>query len=626
MYLNCQDTVERKMLLMYFYKEDAPVTKHFDKLLSEKPELVSMINEKFHFLAWDVSRTDLVNILEISIERNFKDRNMIKLLREGVPGLFVFMPIAECLTMFRFIPYDASSSTIVNTLEECSEYYMTELEIALHLQNNFTNNKDETKPEVVHQIMYEQMGNRDYDCFELDREDHEHYLFRKVAYAYFGPPKDETNMYDETQTSTVNDMIKVIKKQCLKYTNNPKLVVFACIYNITTPLPREKLEKCKKDEDYNPFTDFNAKPIFVVPKCADVDNACRTFIDTDLRVYINWESYLEENKLGKCLCVTPKDGRYQGDCWNRVILEYNPSPACGLGIQVLNTIDIAAMAVGVAAGVGGLVALIPAVVVAAPILVPISIVSGTAVSVYTLFRSGHSLYDRLTHKQTMSVMDGEARGAYLNIAAGALGFAGSGARFADGLTGANVLMSGAAISNSTYEVYNQWKSNNEVGYLTWIQLSSSILFFGHSVYNLQSSGTIITETQQQTLEDISTSLRSNRHRKTFNKITKETVAIHGDQQGKAKVIAYIKNLGSSRDDVLANLTKNNKMLNQKGIRYFVDEGNIQFNNIKVDISSLGKGPRHQESVNRVNLSMNGDCISISSSQKYCVIALNLFET
>ncbi|XP_017772410.1 PREDICTED: uncharacterized protein LOC108559587 [Nicrophorus vespilloides] len=303
------------------------------------------------------------------------------------------------------------------------------------------------------------------------------------------------------------------------------------------------------------------------------------------------------------------------------------------------------MAVGVAAGVGGLVALIPAVVVAAPILVPISIVSGTAVSVYTLFRSGHSLYDRLTHEQTMSVMDSEARGAYLNIAAGALGFAGSGARFAltsfisrggtvgfairgavDGLTGANVLMSGAAISNSTYEVYNQWQSNNEIGYLTWIQLSSSILFFGHSVYNLQSAGTIITETQQQTLEDISTSLRSNRHRKTFNKITKETVAIHGDQQGKGKVITYIKNLGSSRDDVLANLTKNNKMLNQKGIRYFVDQGNVQFNNIKVDISSLGKGPRHQQSANRVNLSMNGDCISISASQKYCVIALNLFET
>lgn len=78
---------------------------------------------------------------------------------------------------------------------------------------------------------------------------------------------------------------------------------------------------------------------------------------------------------------------------------------------------------------------------------------------------------------------------------------------------ANVGTSGVGIANSTYEVLQQWMVNEQPpSMLTIVQLSSSLLFFGHAVYNFRTTATIIEETQANVISDYQKSLRSNRHR------------------------------------------------------------------------------------------------------------------
>ena len=36
------------------------------------------------------------------------------------------------------------------------------------------------------------------------------------------------------------------------------------------------------------------------------------FIDEDARVYHDWQSYLTNNRLPKCVIVVPENGEYQG--------------------------------------------------------------------------------------------------------------------------------------------------------------------------------------------------------------------------------------------------------------------------------------------------------------------------
>lgn len=77
----------------------------------------------------------------------------------------------------------------------------------------------------------------------------------------------------------------------------------------------------------------------------------------------------------------------------------------------------------------------------------------------------------------------------------------------------NMSAGGVSLANSGYEVFDQWYNENQTpSALTILQLSSSVLFFGHAVYNFKGAQTIIDETQAQVLQDYQDSLRSNRHR------------------------------------------------------------------------------------------------------------------
>lgn len=78
------------------------------------------------------------------------------------------------------------------------------------------------------------------------------------------------------------------------------------------------------------------------------------------------------------------------------------------------------------------------------------------------------------------------------------------------------------------------------------------------------------------------------YRKTFDKLTKETIRVNnGDvQAGRSEVICSMRNVGN-RDEVMAVLTRNNKLFNKDGVRFSANNGDIRLNGMKVDILEFG---------------------------------------
>nr|XP_023015251.1 uncharacterized protein LOC111504792 [Leptinotarsa decemlineata] len=294
-----------------------------------------------------------------------------------------------------------------------------------------------------------------------------------------------------------------------------------------------------------------------------------------------------------------------------VILENHLSPACGMTARIFQKADILSTGAGLASGAVFLAASFTSIAIAPAVLLTAGGLGVTA-GVYALGRSIYTLIDRKRHQESMSFSNSEARGAYLNILAGALGFAGSGATMAVSQLAtngieigqgagavvnffgvANIGASGASIVNSGYDVFDQWyNENRKPSLLTIVQLSSSILFFGNALYNFKTCSTIVEETQAKTLQDYQASLRSNRHRKIFNKMMKETIRRNNGNkvQGKAEVISAVRNF-PNKDEVFAALTRSNKAMNQKGVKFYASGGDLTMNGQKIntnDFTSMSK--------------------------------------
>ena len=182
-----------------------------------------------------------------------------------------------------------------------------------------------------------------------------------------------------------------------------KKIVISFIYVCTEPLKENKLEKAKNDPKYNPATDIHPTPVFVLRRCKKSKNnmsPCRIFIDQDLRVYTTWIDYMENNKLGKCEMIVPKDGKYQGNSSGEVILHKLESPACSISSDVLRVTDTASVGVGLASGGIFLASAIPAIAVA-PVALTAAAIGGIGVGIYSIVRSSFSLYDRSSHQQVI---------------------------------------------------------------------------------------------------------------------------------------------------------------------------------------------------------------------------------
>jgi hypothetical protein len=113
--------------------------------------------------------------------------------------------------------------------------------------------------------------------------------------------------------------------------------------------------------------------------------------------------------------------------------------------------------------------------------------------------------------------------------------------FRVGLTCVNVLNYGSLAVNGIGLVNNlaslcEKHRSKELTKLEVFQFASSCLFFTMSAVNIRTANAIVTETQSQVIGDFEASLRSNRHRRMFRRVAKQTRGEDGNtMQGNAKV-------------------------------------------------------------------------------------------
>jgi hypothetical protein len=99
----------------------------------------------------------------------------------------------------------------------------------------------------------------------------------------------------------------------------------------------------------------------------------------------------------------------------------------------------------------------------------------------------------------------------------------------------SLTVNGFGLINNLVALHEKYKSEG-VTPLEAFQFASSVLFFSMSVVNTKTASTIIKETQSGIMKDFEGSLRSNRHRKMFRKVAKQTQGQDGNSmQGNAKV-------------------------------------------------------------------------------------------
>lgn len=123
---------------------------------------------------------------------------------------------------------------------------------------------------------------------------------------------------------------------------------------------------------------------------------CRVFIDHDLRVYMSWTDYINDNKIHEFAMVLPKNGRYQGDENGKVLLERHLSPACGISTKVLLGLDITSSVIGLGSGCVMLAAAVPAITVL-PVVMIGAAVAGATVGIYSIVRSSMHIHDKRIH-------------------------------------------------------------------------------------------------------------------------------------------------------------------------------------------------------------------------------------
>ena len=73
------------------------------------------------------------------------------------------------------------------------------------------------------------------------------------------------------------------------------------------------------------------------------------FVDTNCRVYQDWEGFLENNCLPKCTYCYPVGGIYNGDENDNVMVEFGQTPASSITNQICNVLDTASTVVTVRA-------------------------------------------------------------------------------------------------------------------------------------------------------------------------------------------------------------------------------------------------------------------------------------
>ncbi|XP_026724968.1 uncharacterized protein LOC113491951 [Trichoplusia ni] len=474
-------------------------------------------------------------------------------------------------------------------------------------------------PVQIQQEYYENLGDCDWVKYEKSNRN---YLLQNVAFALFGSPSCEGELTEvigdqhahlEGYTSRQKEQVmKVYEKLCeqSKYSHNDDDIVMSVLLVVCArpkPVKFYKLQPSDYWLDLHEKTDSDiwCTAIFRVRKCIPTTvgmKSCRVYIDENARVYQDWDSYITNNTLPKCVIVVPENGEYTGTLIEgeeafAVKLTVAPSPTLGIKARVLSSVDTATTVASIGAiGVIGVAAFTPV----APVVLAGAAAATVATGLYGLVRSSLHLHDRSVHEQSISPTDAEARGSWLNIAASSVGLAAGAASSllsrsaaagtnmtktgqalavsVEVLRHANMVTGGAGVVNSLLHIILKYRKHGEKpSTLELFQFASATLFFCHAVVSNRTAQSIIEDAQARTINEYRSTLRSNRHRKMFDKISAESRRVQGAIQGNTEVIRGIQNI-MDKDQYFADVLRINKDVNQHKLRIsMTSDGQVNLN-------------------------------------------------
>nr|XP_021190589.2 uncharacterized protein LOC110376441 [Helicoverpa armigera]XP_021190598.2 uncharacterized protein LOC110376441 [Helicoverpa armigera]XP_021190607.2 uncharacterized protein LOC110376441 [Helicoverpa armigera] len=494
-------------------------------------------------------------------------------------------------------------------------------------------------PVQIQQEYYENLGDCDWVKYEKSNRN---YLLQNVAFALFGGPsfegelsevEDDQHAHLEGYTSRQKEQVmRVYEKLCeqSKYSHNDDDIVMSVLLIVCAkpkPLKFYQIQPSNYWLDLHEKTDSDiwCTAVFRVRKCIPTTvgmKSCRVYIDENARVYHDWDSYLTNNTLPKCVIIVPENGEYtgtliEGEETFAVKLTVAPSPTLGIKARVLSTVDTASTVASIGAiGVIGVAAFTPV----APVVLVGAAAATVATGVYGLVRSSLHLHDRSVHEQTISPTDAEARGSWLNIAASSVGLAAGAASSllsrsaaagtnmtktgqalavsVEVLRHANMVTGGAGVVNSLLHIILKYRKHGEKPTkLELFQFASATLFFCHAVVSNRTAQSIIEDAQAKAINEYRATLRSNRHRKMFDKISAESRRIQGAIQGNTEVIRGIQNI-IDKDQYFADVLRINKDVNQHKLRIsMTSDGQVNLNSQHkfnpAELYNLGKEGRAQ---------------------------------
>ncbi|XP_045497101.1 uncharacterized protein LOC123695327 [Colias croceus] len=491
-------------------------------------------------------------------------------------------------------------------------------------------------PVQIQQEYFENLPDCDWVKYEISNRKH---LQQNIAFALFGTPSTEGDLLADNENANLEgytsrqkeNVIKVYNKICeqSQYSQNDQDIFLSILLVVcATPKPLKFYQLAPSNYwmDLHKKTDIDMQftAVFKVRKCIPTTvgaKSCRVYIDDHARVYQDWTSYLTNNTLPKCVIIAPENGEYEGVITEgehfAVKLTVTPSPSLGLKSRVLSTVDTASTVASLGAvGVLGVAAFTPV----GPVVLIGATVATVATGLYGLVRSSLHLHDRRVHEQSISPTDAEARGSWLNIAASSVGLSAGAASTMlarSAAAGTNLTKAGQALTisvevlrhanivtgaagllnNFVHIILKYHKHGEKPTSLELFQFSTSLLFFFQAAVSNRTAQNIIEDAQANTINEYRATLRSNRHRKIFDKISAESRRVAGTIQGNAEVINGIKNI-ANKDQYFSDVLRINKDINQHKLRIsMTSDGRVNLNAAhKFDPSQLyglGKEGRAQ---------------------------------
>uniref|UniRef100_A0ABK9MKE9 DUF4781 domain-containing protein n=1 Tax=Glossina morsitans morsitans TaxID=37546 RepID=A0ABK9MKE9_GLOMM len=421
------------------------------------------------------------------------------------------------------------------------------------------------------------------------------------------------------------DLFTSVWKQ-RKYDNG---TLYSCIFYVAVT----------NDKEPEQATEFSIHPVFRTRKCVaegDSTGCCMIYVDEIGRVYQNWESYINENVLPPGLMVAPNRGVYNFENGQVVLARYTTPNGKPQAI-ILEQAQKSASVVGFGAACISLAAM--ALPIAAPVVAGAACVS-LATGTMSGLLSATNLVDRRNHEQSIQITDRDARGSWLGVACGVVGPTSLGATkymtrtatagkattglefFVNSMNVTSTVLSGSGVGVGILDLILKYKDCDDISTLDVAQLAASLALFTHSVYNFQMASSIADNARNGHIEKYRESL-SNRQRKMFNKLSKETTRIHGGTQGKIDIIRNINDIPDRQ--YLNDLFKINKQLNENKVRpAFASKGQgiVLNNDVKVDTHVLRQSVQHQNGPNVLKSVIKPIPETISTTAKVSFTAHN----